>query len=437
MATSGGAKATLSELVKGFNGLGMRNHRGRVSKESKEQKERMNSMAAAAAAAAAAAQTSPTSPPPVTSPTPVVTSPSITKTSPIGAVAIGAFSYNCGDEERRNIWLNGEFLVRFFEYFGAYERCLLAQVCAKWRDIIYQPRFWTGVTAVIHCKEWRQQSADARLKHYYSLQRRGFDSICFFAATDDDMDHFVENFNSAKKSVRCLSMRCSNASDRGLERILHHLPNVNRLELSGCNEITEAGLWSCLSSNIEALAIADCINVADDSVGAIAQLLPSLREFNLQAYHVTDSALSYFSAKQSYSLSVLRLTSCWEVTNHGVVNIVHALPNLTELSLSGCSKVTDDGVELIAENLRKLKSLDLSWCPRITDAALEYIACDLGELETLVLDRCMHVTDIGVGYLSTMTSLTSLFLRWCCQLRDFGLQHLYSMRNLQVLSLAV
>ena len=53
-----------------------------------------------------------------------------------------------------------------------------------------------------------------------------------------------------------------------------------------------------------------------------------------------------------------------------------------------------------------------------------------------VFDRCSHVTDIGVGYLSTMTSLQKLYLRWCTQMRDFGLQHIYSMRNLRVLSLA-
>ena len=41
----------------------------------------------------------------------------------------------------------------------------------------------------------------------------------------------------------------------------------------------------------------------------------------LQAYHVTDSALSYFSPKQTGTLNVLRLQSCWEITNHGLVNI--------------------------------------------------------------------------------------------------------------------
>lgn len=49
---------------------------------------------------------------------------------------------------------------------------------------------------------------------------------------------------------------------------------------------------------------------------------------------------------------------------------------------------------------------------------------------------CVHITDIGVGYVSTMLSLTSLFLRWCTQLRDYSLQHLNTMRNLQILSLA-
>ena len=54
------------------------------------------------------------------------------------------------------------------------------------------------------------------------------------------------------------------------------------LELAGCNEITEAGLWACLTPRIVSLSLADCINIADEAVGAVAQLLPSLYEFSLQ-----------------------------------------------------------------------------------------------------------------------------------------------------------
>ncbi|XP_003702063.1 uncharacterized protein LOC100875038 [Megachile rotundata] len=329
------------------------------------------------------------------------------------------------------------FLGKFFLYFTAIDRRILAQVCSRWRDILYaRPRLWAGLVPVIRCREIRALPPNSRTRLYASLVRRGFHSLVLLGASDEDIPDLTHGFPLAQRNIHSLSLRCCAVTDRGLETLLDHLQALFELELAGCNEITEAGLWTCLTPRIVSLSLSDCINVADEAVGAVAQLLPSLYEFSLQAYHVTDAALSYFHASQSSSLSILRLQSCWELTNHGVVNIVHSLPNLTVLSLSGCSKVTDDGVELIAENLSRLRSLDLSWCSRITDAALEYIACDLNHLEELTLDRCVHITDIGVGYISTMGSLSALFLRWCILLRDFGLQHLCGMKSLQVLSVA-
>ncbi|XP_052741696.1 F-box/LRR-repeat protein 16 isoform X2 [Bicyclus anynana] len=292
--------------------------------------------------------------------------------------------------------LEDRFLEKFFLYFNAIERKSLAQVCTKWRDILYStPRWWSGLVAVMDCRDMRSESGCCMQRFYNSVVRRGIRGIVLVSATDDDINEFIKQFPVSAHHVHAIGLKGCTITDRGLEAVLDHL-----------------------------------------QVGAVAQLLPSLYEFSLQAYHVTDAALGYFSPKQSASLSILRLHSCWELTNHGVVNIVHSLPNLTVLSLSGCSKVTDEGVELLAENLPRLRSLDLSWCPRVTDNALEYIACDLNQLEELTLDRCVHITDIGVGYISTMQSLVALFLRWCSQVRDFGVQHLCGMRSLQLLSLA-
>ena len=102
---------------------------------------------------------------------------------------------------------------------------------------------------------------------------------------------------------------------------MEFLQGLFQLEIAGCNEITEQGLWSSLHPRLVSVTINDCINVADECICAVTQLLPSLYEFNLQAYHVTDSALSYFSPKQTATLNILRLQSCWEITNHGIVNI--------------------------------------------------------------------------------------------------------------------
>ncbi|KAG8194688.1 hypothetical protein JTE90_028003 [Oedothorax gibbosus] len=341
------------------------------------------------------------------------------------------------------LWLDPGFLATLFFYFPSLERTVLAQVSTVWRDVLYQPVFWSRVLPVLRCRELRATSGDLsstselRKRVYSSLEKRGFPSLCLHGAGDDDVYDVVSNFPTPYvRQVRRLVLRCCNLTDKGHEVLLEFFHEVTHLDMMGCNEVTDAGLWASLHPRMVHLTLADCINVADESVAAIAQLLPGLRELNLQAYHVTDAALAFFGPQAGGSLQVLRLRSCWELTNHGLLNLVHVLPNLTILSLSGCSKITDDGVELLAENLRQLRLLDLSWCPRITDAALEYIACDLSLLEELVLDRCVHVTDIGVGYLSTMVNLRVLYLRWCTQIRDFGLQHLCAMRSLHVLSLA-
>jgi F-box/leucine-rich repeat protein 16 len=313
------------------------------------------------------------------------------------------------------LMMDDSFLAKFFLYFSPSERGVLCQVCRKWRHTLYSPKYWIDAMPVVsyrHLKRPAPPITNTRDRHrsgsndsysstnscpttplrhvYDSIQQRGFDSVCLFGATDEDVNEFVNHLQMFRNHLRCLSVRCSNISDAGLETLFRSLPCIYRLELCGCNDITESGLWACLNAKIVSLTIMDCINVADDTLRAIAQLLPSLYELSLQAYHVTDAALALFSPKQSYTLSVLRLTSCWEVTNNGLVNIVNCLPNLTVLGLSGCSKVTDDGVELLAENLRRLRVLDLSWCPRISDASLEYIACDLAQLEELTLDRLVY-----------------------------------------------
>ena len=157
--------------------------------------------------------------------------------------------------------------------------------------------------------------------YFQSLKTRGFDTFCLLNANDSDIFDFIQNFPHGGQNIHCLILRCCNISDRGLETLLEFLQALYQLEIAGCNEITEQGLWSSLHPRLVSLTINDCINVADECVCAVTQLLPALYEFNLQAYHVTDSALSYFSPKQTGTLNVLRLQSCWEITNHGIVNI--------------------------------------------------------------------------------------------------------------------
>lgn len=120
--------------------------------------------------------------------------------------------------------MDERFLAKLFLYFSAGERCVLAQVCMRWRDVLYRsPRYWTGLVPVLQCREMRTSQGNERTRIYSSLIRRGFHSICLMGASDEDALDLVSSFPLASKHVHSLSLRCSSITDRGLETLLDHL----------------------------------------------------------------------------------------------------------------------------------------------------------------------------------------------------------------------
>jgi len=122
------------------------------------------------------------------------------------------------------LMLDERFLSKFFLYFTSGERRALAQVCGKWRDVLYRtPRYWAGLIPVLRCRELRAAPCPERARLYSSLLRRGFHAVSLLGATDEDALDLVHSFPLAAKHVHSLSLRCSSVSDRGLEALLDHL----------------------------------------------------------------------------------------------------------------------------------------------------------------------------------------------------------------------
>lgn len=137
------------------------------------------------------------------------------------------------------LMMDEKFLVRFFLYFNASERCVLAQVCTKWRDILYRsPRYWNGLMPVIQCRELKKNNTTIqgleRTRLYTSLIRRGFHCLCLLGATDEDAIDLVSSFPLASKHIHSLSLRCSSVTDRGLETLIDHLQVCILINLKVC-----------------------------------------------------------------------------------------------------------------------------------------------------------------------------------------------------------
>lgn len=116
------------------------------------------------------------------------------------------------------------FLEKFFLYFNASERRSLAQVCTKWRDVLYaSTRWWTGLVSVLDCRELRTATVCSMQKFYGSLIKRGIRGVVLVSATDDDINEFIRQFPLSAHHIHAISLKGCTITDRGLEAILDHL----------------------------------------------------------------------------------------------------------------------------------------------------------------------------------------------------------------------
>lgn len=124
-----------------------------------------------------------------------------------------------GSPSERQLAVDEKILNRLFWYFSACEKCVLAQVCKAWRRVLYQPKFWVGLTPVLHTKELYNILPGGE-KEFVSLQGfavRGFDGFCLVGVSDLDICEFIDNYPLSKKGVKSMSLKRSTITDAGLE----------------------------------------------------------------------------------------------------------------------------------------------------------------------------------------------------------------------------
>lgn len=123
----------------------------------------------------------------------------------------------------RQLVLDEKVLNRLLCYFTMAEKCILAQVCKTWRKVLYQPKFWDGITPVLHAKELYNLLPSGE-KEFVSLQGfalRGFQAFCLVGVSDLDICEFIDNYPLSKKGVKSVSLKRSTITDAGLEVIAH------------------------------------------------------------------------------------------------------------------------------------------------------------------------------------------------------------------------
>lgn len=211
-----------------------------------------------------------------------------------------------------------------------------------------------------------------------------------------------------------------NFTDKDLDALVTCAPNLEILDLSGCDLLTNEGLAHVPQlQNLKALNLAECEEITNAGLAPLSGL-QNLKHLNLtDCERITNVGLAHFA--EFPSLTRLNLSGCSNISNSGVAHL-SGCPGLEHLSLSGCWKITNVGLAHLEHLL--LNSLNLSRCEKITNAGLAAHLSKLQSLEYLNLSGCWKITDAGLPSLNPLQNLKALNLTECEQITDRGIWNL-------------
>ena len=202
---------------------------------------------------------------------------------------------------------------------------------------------------------------------------------------------------------------------------LSQLPQLKKLSLKGCRQLTDIGHIAALTE-LETLELAGCKSLSE--LRPISAL-KKLRRLNVSG---CDQLVDLTLIAQCSGLQQLDLSWCWQVSD---LMPLAQLSGLQQLDLRGCQQISD--LTPLAQ-LPCLQQLDLSWCQQISDLTpLAQLSC----LQQLDLSWCQQISDLTP--LAQLSCLQQLNLSDCLQISDLtplaqltGLQRLNLSRCRQV-----
>ncbi|KAF3836290.1 hypothetical protein F7725_028848 [Dissostichus mawsoni] len=322
--------------------------------------------------------------------------------------------------------------LQIFSHLPTNQLCRCARVCRRWYNLAWDPRLWSTVRLtgeLLH--------ADRAIRVLTHRLCQDTPNVCLTLET------VVVN-------------GCKRLTDRGLHVVAQCCPELRRLEVAGCYNISNDAVFevTCISLTQEAslqlsplhgqqisihyLDMTDCFSLEDEGLRTIASHCPRLTHLYLRrCIRLTDEALRHLAlhcpsikelslsdcrlvgdfglrevARLEGCLRYLSVAHCTRITDVGMRYVARYCPRLRYLNARGCEGLTDHGMSHLARSCPKLKSLDVGKCPLVSDSGLEQLAMYCQGLRRMSLRACESVTGRGLKALAAN----------CCELQLLNVQ---------------
>ncbi len=331
----------------------------------------------------------------------------------------------------------------------------------RWRDAAYRRYIWRDVEARLHLSppevpEPRRRGQEVKQCPLYpSLARRGITQVQVLSLSTRAEEKpnkrrgppqhppLLQGLVHGVPAMRSLNLSgCFNLTDSALEAAFRHdVPALTVLDLSLCKDVSDDSLGRIAAHcrSLEELDLGGCSRITNDGVLFVAAGLKKLRRLNLRSCRqVSDTGIGYLSGVASaseYEVQYIgggggvktRKSALSSSSGGKVVEI--GIPGLEELGLQDCQKITDESLRHVSSGLQTLKSINLSFCVSITDTGVKSLA-RLRKLRHLNLRSCDNVSDLGMGFLcdegrgeeEAERSLLTLDVSFCAGVTDAGVR---------------
>ncbi|XP_062852370.1 lysine (K)-specific demethylase 2Aa isoform X3 [Trichomycterus rosablanca] len=285
-------------------------------------------------------------------------SPSVNPPSPPHATAIASFSppkllshpsfRDVGNEPgcEKEVW------VSVFRHLSRTELAVCMRVCKAWYKWCFDKRLWTSID-LSRCRSVSAQAMTSIIK---------------------------------RQPVK-LDLSWTPVSKKQISWIIHHLPGLKDLILTGCSSSCASGLSSQNLPHLRTLDLCWAEGVKESQLKDLIMLpgsenrsrLRSLVSLRLSGLDVSDSVLKLI-VRYIPSLRTLDLSHCGVLTDQSLCLLTasgaNARNTLREVNLAGCHKLTDTCLSYL-KRLSSLTLLDLRCCKGVTRRGCENFISDL------------------------------------------------------------